>query len=141
HAPLLTKRVTGELGNVSPVIVVPGPWSSSDLLYQAEHLVSMLTNNAGFNCNATRVIIQHANWEQRDSLVQQMRELLAQVPLRTAYYPGARERQRSFVAAHPEADQIGAPDGEQLPWTLVAGIDPANEDDVCFTTEAFCSLF
>ncbi len=141
HQPLLTKRITGELGNVSPVIVVPGPWSSSDLLYQAEHLVSMLTNNAGFNCNATRVILQHAGWTQRDSLVQQMRQLLVQVPLRAAYYPGAKERQRTFVEAHPEADQIGAPNGEELPWTLVAAIDPGNEDDVCFTTEAFCSLF
>ncbi len=141
HQPLLTKRVTGELGNVSPVIVVPGPWSSSDLSYQAEHLVSMLTNNAGFNCNATRVIIQHEGWEQRDSLVKQMRQLLARVPLRAAYYPGAKERQRNFVAAHPDADQIGTPQGEQLPWMLVAGIDPENEDDVCFTTEAFCSLF
>ena len=141
HQPLLTKRVTGELGNVSPVIVVPGPWSSSDLSYQAEHLVSMLTNNAGFNCNATRVIIQHEGWEQRDPLLKQVRQLLAHVPLRAAYYPGAKERQRNFVVAHPEADQIGSPSGEQLPWTLVAGVDPENEDDVCFTTEAFCSLF
>ena len=28
RSPLLTKRVTGELGNVSPVIVVPGPWKA-----------------------------------------------------------------------------------------------------------------
>src|SRR5260370_39381148 len=56
HRPLLTKRITGELGNVSPVIVVPGPWSDSDLAYQAEHIDSMLTNNAGFNCHATTVI-------------------------------------------------------------------------------------
>src|SRR5438552_4593611 len=46
--PLLTKRITGELGNVSPVIVVPGPWRASDLAYHAEHIVTMLTNNAGF---------------------------------------------------------------------------------------------
>ncbi len=65
HQPLLTRRVTAELGNVSPVIVVPGPWSDSDIAYHAEHLVTMLTNNAGFNCNATRVIIQHSAWAQR----------------------------------------------------------------------------
>jgi hypothetical protein len=29
--PLLTKPVTAELGNISPVIVVPGPWRQSDL--------------------------------------------------------------------------------------------------------------
>ncbi|HKF35417.1 MAG TPA: aldehyde dehydrogenase family protein [Ktedonobacteraceae bacterium] len=139
--PLLTKRITGELGNVSPVIVVPGNWSASDLAYQAEHIDSMLTNNAGFNCNATRVIIQHAGWSQREQLLQQVRRVLASVPLRSAYYPGARERQQTFVAAHPGSEQIGTPAQGQLPWTLVAGLDPANADDVCFTTEAFCGLF
>ncbi len=139
--PLLTKRVTGELGNVSPVIVVPGPWKTGDIAYHAEHFDSMLTNNAGFNCNATRVIIQHAGWPQRDQLLQQMRRLLAQVPPRFAYYPGALERHRSFLVAHPEAEHIGTSTDEQLPWTLVAGVDPENIDDVCFTTEAFCSLF
>jgi len=60
--PIVSKPVTGELGNVSPVIIVPGPWSASDIAYQAAHISSMLTNNAGFNCNATRVIVQHAGW-------------------------------------------------------------------------------
>src|SRR5437763_8602423 len=45
RAPLLTKRITGELGNVSPVIVVPGPWSPGDLAYHAEHIATMLANN------------------------------------------------------------------------------------------------
>jgi acyl-CoA reductase-like NAD-dependent aldehyde dehydrogenase len=139
--PALSKRVTGELGNVSPVIVVPGPWSESDLAYQAEHIVSMLTNNAGFNCNATRVIIQHAAWPQKDLLLQQMRKVLAQVPTRNAYYPGAKERWRSFVTAHPDAEQFGTPTAAQLAWTLVTNVDPQNVDDVCFTTEAFCGLF
>ena len=139
--PVLSKRVTGELGNVSPVIVVPGPWSASDLAYQAEHIVLMLTNNAGFNCNATRVIIQHKEWALKDQHLQQMRKIFAQVPPRDAYYPGARERQHSFVASHPEAEQFGTPTDRQLPWTLIAGVDPANEDDMCFTTEPFCGLF
>jgi acyl-CoA reductase-like NAD-dependent aldehyde dehydrogenase len=141
HRTLLTKRVTGELGNVSPVIVVPGPWLPSDLVYQADHIVSMLTNNAGFNCNATRVIIQHSAWKQRDQLLHGIRELLMRVPARNSYYPGAKQRQETFVTAHPEAEQFGTPTNEQLPWTLIAGVDPSNSDDVCFTTEAFCGLF
>ncbi|HVB73644.1 MAG TPA: aldehyde dehydrogenase family protein [Ktedonobacteraceae bacterium] len=139
--PLLTKRITGELGNVSPVIVVPGPWSDGDLAYQAEHLVTMLTNNAGFNCNATRVIITHSGWQQRDKLLQHVREVLQKVPPRNAYYPGAQERQRAFVAEHAEAEQFGTATSEQLPWTLIPGVDPQNEGDICFTTEAFCGLF
>jgi acyl-CoA reductase-like NAD-dependent aldehyde dehydrogenase len=141
HKPLLNKRVTGELGNVSSVIVVPGPWSAKDLAYQGNHIASMLTNNAGFNCNATRVIIQHAAWGQREQLLQAVRTVLSQTPLRSAYYPGAPDRQRAFVAAHPEAEQIGTPTNDQLPWTLIAGVDPTKEEDIVFTTEAFCSLF
>ncbi len=141
HKPLLTRRVTGELGNVSPVIVVPGPWSASDIAYQSEHLVTMLTNNAGFNCNATRVIIDHASWAQRDQLLQQMRQVLTGIPPRAAYYPGAQQRHQTFVAEHPEAEQFGTPSNGQLPWTLIAGVDPGNAEDVCFTTEVFCSLF
>ncbi len=139
--PLLTKRVTGELGNVSPVIVVPGPWSAKDIAYQGDHIASMLTNNAGFNCNAARVIIQHAAWSQREQLLQAVRQVLSQVPPRSAYYPGAHARQRAFVQAHPEAEQIGAGSEDQLPWTLIAGVDPGKDDDIIFTTEAFCSLF
>jgi acyl-CoA reductase-like NAD-dependent aldehyde dehydrogenase len=140
-APLLTKRVTGELGNVSPVIVVPGPWKANDLAYQAEHIDTMLTNNAGFNCNATRVIIQHENWPQRNQLLQEMRRVLSLIPPRTAYYPGALERHQIFIKEHPEAEQIGLSNEQQLPWTLIADVDPGSIDDICFTTEAFCSLF
>ncbi len=139
--PLLNKRITGELGNVSPVIVVPGPWSKGDLAYQAEHIVTMLANNAGFNCNATRVIIQHAAWELREALLQRIRALLGGLPPRKAYYPGAHDRYRAFVEAHPDAEQFGTPANEQLPWMLIAGVDPASSDDICFTTEAFCGLF
>ncbi len=141
QAPLLHKRVTGELGNVSPVIVVPGPWSQGDLSYQAMHLTSMLTNNAGFNCNATRVIIQHASWSQRDDLLRELRSTLAKVPLRNAYYPGAHERQQSFVAVHPNAEIFGTPQGQELAWTLITDVDAHQTDDICFTTEAFCGLF
>jgi Aldehyde dehydrogenase family len=141
NKPVLSKRVTGELGNVSPVIVVPGPWSQSDLAYQAEHIVASLTNNAGFNCNATRAIIQYATWERRRTLLGQIRKVLGQLPTRDAYYPGAKERQQMFVAAHPEAEQIGSGQDKKLPWTLIEGVDPEQVDDVCFNTEAFCGLF
>jgi acyl-CoA reductase-like NAD-dependent aldehyde dehydrogenase len=149
NAPLLAKPISAELGNVSPVIVVPSPaggrWRDADLAYQAENLVTMLTNNAGFNCNATRVIIQHAASPDRDRLLAAVRALLARVPPRRAYYPGAADRYHAFVAAHPEAERFGeeARDlaADRLPWTLIAGLDPAARGDICYTTEAFCGLF
>src|SRR5450759_3281600 len=48
--PVLDKPFTAELGNLTPIIVVPGRWSPSDLDYHAENIATMLTNNAGFNC-------------------------------------------------------------------------------------------
>ncbi|WP_172632095.1 aldehyde dehydrogenase family protein [Dictyobacter arantiisoli] len=137
---LLTKPITGELGNVSPVIIVPGPWSQKDIAYQAEHLVSSVANNEGFNCNATRVIIQQRNWTQRTQLLKQMRHIFAQLPSRPAYYPGARERQQRFLAAHPEAELFGQQDQTLLPWTFIPDVPANQSDDICFTTEAFCSL-
>lgn len=143
NEPLLTKPMTSELGNVSGVIVVPGVWTKSDLRRQAVNLASMLVNNAGFNCNATRVIVTWKDWPQREALLSEIRSVLSAIPTRKAYYPGAAERHAKFLAAHPEAEQFGPQSketGDRLPWTLISGLDPSQADDICFTTEAFCSL-
>ena len=140
RTPTNTRRVTSELGNVSPVIVVPGPWSESDLAFHGTNLASMLTNNAGFNCNATRVIVTHEGWDQRDALLNNVRGVLQSVTPRKAYYPGAADRFQSFVDAHPEAEKFGNPGEGELPWTLITGV-AASESEICTTTEAFCSVF
>jgi acyl-CoA reductase-like NAD-dependent aldehyde dehydrogenase len=140
NEPLLKKPMTSELGNVSGVIVVPGVWTKGDLRRQAVNLASMLFNNAGFNCNATRVIVTWKDWPQREALLNELRRVLASIPTRKAYYPGAAERHARFLAAHPEAEQFGEQDETRLPWTLISGLDPNQHSDICFTTEAFCSL-
>lgn len=141
--PVVDKRFTSELGNVSPVIVVPGPegsWSETDLAYHAENLATMLTNNAGFNCNASRVIVQHASSPQREPLLAALREALGKVPTRKAWYPGAADRYDAFLKAHPEAERFGERRAEHLPWALIPGVSPENRDDICFRTEAFCGV-
>ncbi len=138
--PLLTKRITSELGNVSPVIVVPGPWSAGDFRFHAANLAAQLVNNAGFNCNAVRVIVQHAGWDGRERLLGALRALLARIPPRQAYYPGAAERCQTYLATHPSAERFGTPRDGELPWVLAAGLDPAATDDICFTQEAFCGV-
>lgn len=138
--PLLSKRITSELGNVSPVIVVPGPWNAADFAFHAANIAGQLVNNAGFNCNAVRVIVQHAGWDGRGKLLAAIRALLAKIPTRHAYYPGANERCQSYLATHPKADRIGTPRTGELPWVLAAGLDPRVADDTCFTQEAFCGL-
>ncbi len=132
--------VTAELGNVTPVIVVPGPWSDRDLAFHGENIASMLTNNAGFNCIASRVIVQHRAWAKRHGLLDAVRASLRRAEPRSPYYPGAHERWTSFVETYGHAEWFG-PDGDgQVPFTLIPELDPDPEDDLAFTTEAFCGV-
>jgi hypothetical protein len=139
--PLLTKRVTGELGNVSPAVVVPGRWSRADLRFHAESLAGSLVTNAGFLCNATRIIVTAAAWPQREVLLDAMREVLRRIAPRRAWYPGARDRWNRFLESHPEAETYGTPGEDTLPWTFLPGLRPDAQDEIAFSTEAFCSLF
>lgn len=134
------KPITSELGNVSPIIVVPGPWTPKDLEYQGVNLSSSLTNNAGFNCNATRVIIQHTDWNLRQDLIHSIRRAFAAAEPRQPYYPGAEARHAAFVAAHPDAEQFGPASEGHVPWTFISGLDPQKPNDICFTTEAWCGV-
>jgi hypothetical protein len=138
--PLRTKPVSAELGSVSPVIVVPGNWSAKELRYQAEHVATMLTNNAGFNCLTPRVLITHATWPQREAFMGEIENVLRTIPTRKAYYPGARDRFQAFIDAHPDADQIGTAHDGALPWTVVRDVDASTTGDICLNVEAFCSL-
>ena len=63
------KPISSELGNVSPIIVVPGPWTDEEIEFQATNIASSLTNNAGFNCNATRVIVTQSSWAKRGKFI------------------------------------------------------------------------
>jgi hypothetical protein len=132
--------VTAELGNVSPVIVVPGPWTAAAVRRQAERVATWLVANAGFGCLTPRVLITHREWPLRHRFLADLRDVLAAVPTRPAYYPGAPERFAAFVQAHPDAWLVGDGNGDRLPWALVHDVDPAAANDICFRREAFCGL-
>jgi hypothetical protein len=138
--PKLTKPLTSELGSVSPVIVVPGPWSASDLTFQGHNLASMLVNNGGFNCVAARAIVQHRRWAKRRDLVDAVRDSLRSAEPRVPYYPGAVDRWRAFTAAHPTAEWYGEAGDDRVPFTLIPDLDAREADDIAFTTEAFCGV-
>jgi len=139
--PIMAKPFSAELGNLTPVIIVPGRWSGLDIDYQADNLATMLTNNAGFNCTTPRVVITPAGWRYRQPFLNAVRARLAATPARVAYYPGAAERFDRFMRVHPEAEQFGMRDDRRLPWALITDLDAGARDDICFTTEAFCSVF
>jgi hypothetical protein len=136
--PRNTKRLSSELGNVSPIIIVPGPWSQKDLDFHGLNLASSLCNNAGFNCVATRVVVQHEQWDKREDLLSSLQLALARAADRKPYYPGAQDRQKLFVDHHPDADQFGGRDEGRVPWTLIHHLDPTNTDDICFNRESWC---
>ena len=138
--PLVTKPISAELGNLTPVIVVPGAWTNAEIDLQADNVASMLTNNAGFNCTAIRLLVTQADWPLRRPFLDAVRERLAKTEVRRAHYPGAADRYDAFMATHPEAERYGTRDATHLPWALISDLDPRRRDDPCFTTEAFCSV-
>lgn len=129
--PLLQKPVTSELGNVSPWIIVPGKYTDRQLNSQAQHIAASITNNASFNCLATKMIVTWSQWKQREQFLDFIRQYLRQTKARPAYYPGAAERFRRFAAIDATPDDTNC-----LPWTLLAGqsIDQRPE---LFTEESF----
>jgi acyl-CoA reductase-like NAD-dependent aldehyde dehydrogenase len=140
NEPLVTKPMTCELGNVSPVVIVPGDWTAAEIDYQARHVATMIANNAGFNCLTPRVIVTHAGWAQREEFFAALESVFASLPVRTAYYPGAKDRHASFIAAHPDARQVGTAGEGELPWTIVRDVDSTNTEEICLNVEAFCAL-
>lgn len=141
HKPLLKKPFSAELGNIAPVIVVPGPWTEKDIQKQSKRLGSWLVPNAGFNCLTPRMIIQMKDWEHREKLNEGIGSFLSKIKTRKAYYPGSFELHQQFVGSHPEALQLGEPEEGHLPWTFIPDVDAMNENDICFNREPFISLY
>lgn len=133
--PVLKKTITSELGNVSPWIVAPGPYTDKQLRFQAMNLAASVVNNASFNCVATKVLVTWKGWSQRRAFMEMVKSALAGVAPRKAYYPGALERYARFTKEKPE----GCPAGT-LPWKLIEDVDPAN-DPLFFEEESFVSVF
>jgi hypothetical protein len=129
--PLLKKPITSELGNVSPWIVIPADYTQKQLRFQAESVASSITNNASFNCVATKMILTSKHWPQREQFLDLLEGVLAQVPPRQAYYPGAVDRFGRFSGKQAPREAQGA-----LPWTLVRDARP-ERDSQLFCEESF----
>lgn len=134
------KLVTAELGCVSPVIVVPGDWTPRQLRYQARQVAGMLTNNAGFNCNAAQVLVTCARWSLREAFLKEVRAAIAKIPTRQAYYPGATQRYQEFCAAYPQASPLRTGKADEIPWTLIADLNADDFNQKAFKDEAFCGI-
>jgi acyl-CoA reductase-like NAD-dependent aldehyde dehydrogenase len=136
QTPVLTKPITSELGCVTPILVTPGNWSKSDLKFQARHVASMVVHNASFNCVAGKLLVTAKGWHQREAFLNLVRQELAKVPSRKAYYPGAQQRYQGFLDRYPQAEVFSERTTEVVPWTLI----PDVSDEYALQTEAFCGV-
>jgi aldehyde dehydrogenase (NAD(P)+) len=123
HDQGVKKPITAELGNVSPTIVVPGPWTDADFAFQAEQIVTQKLHNDGFNCVASQVLILPSDWDGTPKLLAQIEAVMRDAPQRPAYYPGAAERMQRLGGADRSIVQ-----------------SDATRDSVAFKEEAFAPL-
>ncbi len=137
--PKNSKPFTAELGCVTPVLVVPGPWSAADMDFQANQVAGMVAQNASFNCNAAKVLIVARDWLQRETFLRKVHEALAATPPRKAYYPGAQERYLGFKDRYPQAKVVGQDGADVVPWTVIPDVAPV-KGEYALTQEAFCGV-
>lgn len=112
--PVLDKPITSELGGVSPIIVVPGEWSTADLKFQAQHVATQRLHNGGYNCVAGQVVVLSSEWPQREAFVEQLRKAIAAAPERVPWYPGSGDRVAAAGTAYAKADHLGKGGGRLL---------------------------
>jgi hypothetical protein len=139
-APLLQKEISSELGNITPVVVVPGPWSEADLDFQAANIAGMVANNASFNCNSAKLLTVPRDWEGRERLLSGIEKALGRCGPRQAYYPGAEDRWKQFTASRPGLRLLGEAKPGHLPWALIPDVDPKTASDAVFNQEPWCAV-
>ncbi|MGH8771383.1 MAG: hypothetical protein ACREV2_09445, partial [Burkholderiales bacterium] len=137
--PVLKKPISAELGNVSPVIVVPGPYSEKELRYQAEDIAGTQTTNGSFNCNAARVVVTPRGSNERKQIRAGLESVFSSTPPRTAYYPGSRQRWEELTRERTNARTFGQPSNNTLPWTLMS-LDANDKNERAFREEYFCPV-
>ncbi|HEX5275223.1 MAG TPA: aldehyde dehydrogenase family protein [Candidatus Rubrimentiphilum sp.] len=120
------KRITAELGSVTPTIAVPGDWSKSDLRFQAENIATQKTHNAGFNCIAAQVLILPRDWPLKEPLLQEVERVFNGLEQRPEYYPGAAERRAALTGTESQLRSIVRLD--------------VNAATTAFQDEAFCGV-
>ncbi len=138
--PLSSKPITSELGNVSPVAIVPYTYSESELKFQARNVVTMVVNNASFNCNAAKLLITAKGWAQRDKFLALVEKGLAERPPRRAYYPGAFDRYKMLTEGRAGLSTFGTSTDTTLAWAFIRGVDADDENDPLFRVEPFCGI-
>jgi hypothetical protein len=139
--PVNARRITSELGNISPVAIVPGEYSEKELWFMARNVAAMVANNASFNCNAAKMLVTAKGWPQRKRFLEHLVTALMRIPTRQAYYPGAHERFAALTSGSRKRVRcLGGKATGELPWALVTDLDPSDRSEKLFSVEPFCSI-
>jgi len=139
-SPLVPKPVEGELGCITPWIIVPGQWSDEMVRRQSAKMAFWMMRHEGYVCVAPRVLVMWDGWPLRQAFIDGLVDALSSTEPIKAYYPGSADTQREFVTAHPDAIQIGGGENDHVPWTVIRGVSPEAEDDICFNRESFSGM-
>jgi acyl-CoA reductase-like NAD-dependent aldehyde dehydrogenase len=139
NSPLTTKPITSELGCVTPILVVPGKWSKSDIAFQAHQVASTIAHNASFNCVSGQVLVTASGWAQQQEFLAAVKQELAATPPRQAYYPGAQDRYQAFLDQYPQSEPLGKRTPEIVPWTIIPDVSTGT-GEYALTEEAFCGI-
>jgi aldehyde dehydrogenase (NAD(P)+) len=140
NQPLLRKPITAELGNVTPIIVVPGPYTEKEIRFQAEQIATAFTMNASFMCCSAKVLVLPKNWDGSARFMKALQEVCAEIPTRNAYYPGAEDRWQAIIKSRSNVTNIGQAKSGELSWTFINDINPDDANEVLFQEEPFCSV-
>lgn len=124
------KVLTGEVGCVTPALVLPGPWRDAELQHVARQLAAFTAMNGGATCLAPRLLLTAAGWPQRTRLLELLHRELGALPARVPFHPAA-------AAAFSSAS--GSPAPTSLPPTLRTGID-ARRDAALLRHEHFAPV-
>lgn len=111
--PPFSKRFTAELGNVTPVLIVPGgAWSAADIEAKAAEVVAGVAHNASANCLASKVLLLPAQWAHRAAFLAELEAAFERTATRYEWYPGSGARYDSFLlrsGAAPASDASPPP--------------------------------
>lgn len=131
--PLLRhKRCSSELGNVTPVLLLPGDYPLRELQFQARRLAGIVADNAGCNCVTPRVLLTAAGWPQRQQFLLLLETAMAALPPRPPFYA---EAARCFETA---AERPLSADGLLRPL-LRRDVDP-RRSPAPFAAEQFAPV-
>ena len=135
NTPKNKRRITSELGAVSPTIVVPGPWSDADFRFQAEHLATMKLHNASYNCVSVQCLLVQDTWSGTPKLLNAFEKTVQSHAQRHAYYPGSQDRQARFEQHNANSRRIDR--GPHVPALSIAQLQETDDPNWSMENEVF----